>query len=409
MQTILQTTFDTYQLLETIGEGGAGRVYAAKNSGGDQVAIKILTGTSTEKRKRFKNETHFLMRNKHIHIIKVIDSGYSSHKSLDGPFYVMPIYWGSLRKALNAGIPPEVAIRIISNILDGVEAAHLQGIIHRDLKPENILIDQSYTEVVISDFGVAHFSEEELRTSIETKPASRLANFAYAAPEQRVPRDPAGIAADIYALGLIFHELFTGIVPHGTAYEPISAKFPSYAFLDPIIAHMLRHSPSERPANIASIKENIRRYEATFFQRQKIDKIDRTVVSGDAIIDKFAYTPPTLVGAYYEDGVLRLSLDEAPSKDWIVSLKNLGNYTSVSGIPPAAFNFKDRDVYVHVPNHTIQDVINYFKQWLPKATSELSHDLKRKNAEEKHRQVARLAEEKKRLEENLRINNSIRI
>jgi serine/threonine protein kinase len=102
---------------------------------------------------------------------------------------------------------------IFSQILDGVEAAHLQNVIHRDLKPENILCDQNFATIAIADFGTARFTEDILATAIETGPSQRLANFQYAAPEQRTVGGDVQATADIYALGLMLNELFTGSVP----------------------------------------------------------------------------------------------------------------------------------------------------------------------------------------------------
>lgn len=74
---------------------------------------------------------------------------------------------------------------------------------HRDLKPENILHDPIENRLVVSDFGIAHFTAELMHTLVETKLAERLANFHYAAPEQRRPGGLVDHRADIYALGLI--------------------------------------------------------------------------------------------------------------------------------------------------------------------------------------------------------------
>ena len=71
--------------------------------------------------------------------------------------------------------------------MDGIETAHLQGVAHRDLKTENILHDASSNTLAIADFGAARFTEDLLATTAVTEPAQRLANFQYAAPEQRAP------------------------------------------------------------------------------------------------------------------------------------------------------------------------------------------------------------------------------
>ena len=139
-------------------------------------------------------------------------------------------------------------------MLDGVEAAPLQGVVHRDLKPENILTDSVTGAIAIADFGVAHFTEDLLVTLVETSPAQRLANFLYAAPEQRAPGLDVGTPADIYSIGLLVNELFTGVVPHGTDYKEIAEISREHGYLDPLVEMMLRQAPNDRPQAIAEIK-----------------------------------------------------------------------------------------------------------------------------------------------------------
>ena len=97
----------------------------------------------------------------------------------------MQQYSGTLRTRMR-DIKPDDALRVFSQILDGVEAAHLANVWHRDLKPENILWNERDGTLVIADFGIALFEEEETYTADETKAAARMANFLYSAPEQRV-------------------------------------------------------------------------------------------------------------------------------------------------------------------------------------------------------------------------------
>ena len=149
-------------------------------------------------------------------------------------------YQCSLRKLMGDGISSDAVLPLFSNILDGVEAAHLKGVVHRDLKPENILYDGDSGTLAIADFGTARFTEDIVATLVETGDEQRLANFQYAAPEQRKPGQPVGVPADLYALGLILNEMFTGVVPQGTEYQPISSVSEEDAFLDEVIA-MLEH------------------------------------------------------------------------------------------------------------------------------------------------------------------------
>jgi len=86
---------------------------------------------------------------------------------------------------MDSGVSPSDVLTLFNDILDGVEAAHFQNVIHRDLKPENLLIKMPGRRVVVADFGVAHFEEEDLLTAVRTGVAERLANYRYSAPEQR--------------------------------------------------------------------------------------------------------------------------------------------------------------------------------------------------------------------------------
>jgi hypothetical protein len=182
----IETAFDSYQLTEQLGEGGAGRVYGGVASTGSPVAVKVLTSESKDKRRRFKNEIAFLSRNQHAHIVTVTDHGVAAAGSVRGPFYVMERYTGSLRDELNSKLSSDRVIPQFSQIIDGVEAAHFQEVTHRDLKPENVLIRNPGNIAAIADFGVASFTADQLLTLVKTAPTTRLANFQYAAPEQRV-------------------------------------------------------------------------------------------------------------------------------------------------------------------------------------------------------------------------------
>ena len=139
-----ETAFGTYTADEIIGEGGAGRVYAAVATDGSPVAVKLLSEIlrSSEKRNRFKNEVAFLARNRHRNIVPVIDHGLLKSSDASSPFYVMPRYDSSLRQMMRQGIKVDQVMPLFAQLLDGVEAAHLQGVIHRDIKPENVLFDR---------------------------------------------------------------------------------------------------------------------------------------------------------------------------------------------------------------------------------------------------------------------------
>jgi serine/threonine protein kinase len=406
-----ETTFGLYVVDEIIGEGGAGRVFGGSGPDNAPIALKLLSEdrASRDKRRRFKNEIAFLSRTRHPNIVPVIDHGVSRGQSYDGPFYVMTRFAGSVRDLIESKISADDTLPLFGQILDGVEAAHLNSVIHRDLKPENILHDKTGGKLAIADFGIAQFTEDLVATIVETTPSQRLANFQYAAPEQRVPGRLITIAADIYALGLILNELFTGLVPHGTQYRQVADVDERFAFLDPLIARMLSQTPSQRPGSIAEIKTSIQRYREEAVSLQRISQIDGTVIKSDVIDDPLAEDPPRLIGANWNQGQMTLVLDRSVSREWVDALHNMGRYTSVSNKPPMVFSFSGKQATVSAEEHQAQQIIDYFKSWLPTATNVLKHRLQVQAQQQESERREQLRREREEEERHLRVNQNLRI
>jgi serine/threonine protein kinase len=406
-----ETTFGIYKVDEILGEGGAGRVYGGTDTENHPVAIKLLARerATSEKRKRFKNEIAFLTRFKHRNLVAVIDHGVSIDGKGSDPFYIMPRYDHSLRVLIHEKIKKNEILPFFSQILDGTEAAHFKNVIHRDLKPENILHDKSTNTLAIADFGIARFTEEELvATAVETQENARMGNFQYAAPEQRTPGGDIRSAADIYSLGLILNEMFTGSVPHGTAYKQIGDVAPEYAFLDQIVSAMLRQSPGDRPDSIAAVKLQIQRHEAEAVTLQKLNQSQEEVVPAAEIDEPLANEPMRIINVDWSRGLLTIYLDRPTTKDWRRAIQNLGSYSSVYGKGPEAFTFDGNHAIVEASEHQVQDIINHFKNWLPRASLVLRSDLElraRKLDEERRR---RLQLEREAEEQRLRVLRNVR-
>ena len=407
----VETTFADYTLEELIGEGGAGRVYGGRSGDGSAVAVKVLSQghASSDKRRRFKNEIAFLARNRHPNIIPVIDHGVARSDGLDGPFYVMPRCSGSLRTLLNKGLQSAQVMPYFGQILNGVEAAHMQGAVHRDIKPENILFDSVANKLAIADFGIARLTEDVLATLVETSPGQRLANFQYAAPEQRQVGQPVTETADIYALGLILNEMFTGTVPHGTGYLTIGQVSNEHAYLDRIVDEMIRQQRGDRPASIAAVKAYMQRYEGEAISLQKLSKISETVILTSEIDDPLAIEPPRLVGADWNRGRLSLTLDRPVSHNWIQALQRMGNHTSVLGHGPETFAFRGTEASVSAQEHEVQQIIDFFKQWLPNATRTLRAALEDNARREESERRRNLELERQAEEQRLRVVANIRL
>jgi serine/threonine protein kinase len=383
------TPFATFTAAGILGEGGAGRVYHVRDEAGADAAIKLLNPerATKEKTRRFKNEYKFCHRNKHPNIITVRDVGITE----DGqaPFYVMPLAQGSLRKLMKDGIRADAVLKYFGQILDGVEAAHLHNVWHRDLKPENVLVLDDPSRLAIADFGVARFAEDELYTLVETGPNTRLANFLYAAPEQRNREATVDQRADIYALGLILNEMFTGEVPHGTEYKLIGSVAPQCAYLDDLVAQMLRQSAVARPVSIEVVKSELISRGNEFIVRQRVSELKETVVPVGDVDDPLVLDPVRIINVDWDNNVLTLTFQHTIPSAWRQAFMNMGNYTAPWGAGPESFTFSKNKASARVDADRAQTVVNYFKEWLPIAN---------RGYEELVRREKQLAEQAKRKE-----------
>jgi cell division septation protein DedD len=195
-----------YDVLGEAGHGAMGNVYKAKDrETGEIVALKMLKpeiASDEAMVARFKNELLFARRITHKNVCRVYE-----FNRVDGVAYTsMEFVEGeSLRSVLNrfGGLPLRKGIGIALQICSGLKEAHAQGIVHRDLKPENVMID-SHGDVKIMDFGIARSMEAVTKLT-----GTMIGTPAYMAPEQ-VAGKPVDYRTDIYSLGLMLYEVFTG-------------------------------------------------------------------------------------------------------------------------------------------------------------------------------------------------------
>jgi serine/threonine protein kinase len=406
---IIETAFNSYQLLDIVGQGGAGRVWRARDSAGESVAVKILHKANSDARKRFKNEILFCERTKHENIVPVIDRGAAQIKGVSVPFYVMPLFSGSLRDACLGTDDCARLLRLFDQVMSGVEAAHLNGVVHRDLKPENVLFDKNNDRLLVGDFGIANFTDEELYTAVETSHSSRLANFIYAAPEQKVRGRAVDRRTDIYALGLILNELFTGDVPLAPGYRVIGSVAVDYGWLDEIVGRMIQQDPAQRYSTIDSVKLELVARHQDFVARQRLSEIQNTVVPLGEEDDPLALEPPKLVDFEWDRGTLTLIMDKAVTAHWVGALQGMRNFAYSESAHPTSFNFKGNKATVSAREHIVQAVIDHFKSWLPIATATYKNEreaLRRRAAEEK---VAEIQKQQQELARRERLRKTIRL
>ncbi|MBZ0310267.1 MAG: serine/threonine protein kinase [Anaerolineae bacterium] len=206
---------DHYRLEMLLGHGGIARVYRAWDTKLKRhVALKVMDTPlrqNTDTTQRFYREAQTIASLKHPNIIGVHAFGES-----DGVLYmVMPSVEGAdLSKMLAKKKPlaPQEVLRIIREVCSALDYAHARGVIHRDVKPSNILLDKD-GRAILSDFGLVLLTEAGTRGEIFGSPH-------YIAPEQAVSSAKAVPQSDLYSVGIILYEMFTGRLPFDSD-EPI--------------------------------------------------------------------------------------------------------------------------------------------------------------------------------------------
>jgi tRNA A-37 threonylcarbamoyl transferase component Bud32 len=403
-----ETATERYTRIGVLGEGGSGRVFHVADDTGKAFALKVLRPelATGDRRRRFRNELNFLRKNRHQNVVSVIDDGLVQWDGAQAPFYVMPLYAGTLRTAPGARLPPDKALPAFAQILDGVEGAHLKGIIHRDLKPENVLYDEG-GRYAIADFGTAHFEEAELLTAVDTKAQERLANFLYAAPEQRIRGASVAATADLFALGLILNEMFTGEVIQGTGFKRIGDIAASYSYLDEIVERLVQYDPHARFPSIDELKRELIERKNKFIAQQALDRAQ------DQVIPKFApgvVQPVSLVGVDWAAGILRLKLNRAPEQGWIQRFRQpREGYQSVMRAEPAQFTFKGDEATVAADGQNAQAVTDHFKKYLLMATRGYQVDTDQETANREHQERQNLEAQRAAAAERLKVISNLKI
>src|SRR6202047_1926472 len=201
---------ERYEILELLGRGGMGAVYKARDTElGRLVALKLIRpdlASNPEILLRFKQELILAREVTHRNVIRIFDLG----QTKGFKFITMEFVEGrDLRAVLRerGKLPPDETVRIIAQVCRALESAHAAGVVHRDLKPQNIMLDVR-DRVYVMDFGIAH--------SLET-PGMTQTGVLMGTPEYMSPEQAKGIKvdarSDLFALGIIFYEMLTGISP----------------------------------------------------------------------------------------------------------------------------------------------------------------------------------------------------
>lgn len=259
----LPAQLGAYQLTERLGAGGMGVVYRGSAPGGTEVAVKVIREAVTseeETQRRFLREARAAARLDHPNIAQLWDFGRA-----DGLNYlVMELVPGQQLSSWRKSPPPgEHLLPVCFQILDALAYAHARGVIHRDLKPENIMIfgaEGELPRIKLMDFGVAHLRHDALASEAEEE-AGFVGTPAYMSPEQARRAAAVTPASDLYALGIMLHEMLAGYLPFRErsvaatllaqihAQPPVLAIRPGLAVAGPLkvtIERLLQKRPTDR-------------------------------------------------------------------------------------------------------------------------------------------------------------------
>jgi HAMP domain-containing protein/predicted Ser/Thr protein kinase len=263
-----------YRVVETLGKGGMGVVYRAHDGKLDEdVALKLLRPDVVKDDPtlldRFKQEIKLARRITHRNVLRTHDFD----EAAGVPYISMEYLDGVTLKDLirqKGALPTPVGLRIAKQICHGLEAAHAQGVVHRDIKPHNMLIMPETGDLKIMDFGIARLSEVKGAGKGMTSTGVVMGTPDYMAPEQAQGL-PADFRSDIYSLGVVFFEIFTGRLPFSgesvmtvvlkhiqeapPAPRSINPRMP--VELEAVILRCLEKEPDRRYANVEEILEDL--------------------------------------------------------------------------------------------------------------------------------------------------------
>ncbi len=279
---LIGVEFAGVRIERLIAQGGMGRVYEGRQEQPARaVAVKVMRpgARSPANQQRFRREAEVLGRLRHPGIAQIYLAGCQRVGGAEIPFFVMEFVTGAeplTRFCDRRGLPVRSRLELFAAACDAIAHGHAQGVVHRDLKPGNMLIDGDGRPKVI-DFGIARLMDgDESDTASCTETGQFVGTRPYMSPEQ-FGTEGAVIDArtDVYALGVVLHELLTGRFPHDLAGKSLgeTARIVQEAAparlvvpdrrlgrgLARIAATCLAKSPSRRYGSAAELAVDLRR------------------------------------------------------------------------------------------------------------------------------------------------------
>lgn len=286
---------NNFSFIRILGQGGQGVVVLATDNTGIEKAVKIMQLPTSRGRAnkvkidRLKQDLDFCLNNNHPNIIRYDNYGeFPKDEEVKTKFFyaVMDYFPQTLRDVINhrEDYSPLQRLDLLIQLIKAVNAAHDKRIIHRDIKPENVLINGYH--LVLSDFGIAHFEDAGLTVADDL-----LVNRNYLSPEQKIEGDALTItfASDIYSLGLIINECFTGENPAGSDYRHIEQYYPYLFELDNLVDMMMSYRADERPtADSVRIKLKIYNHDIRNQLDEIKDSLRTEMIDEDSILQTAA-------------------------------------------------------------------------------------------------------------------------
>ena len=253
---------DRYRIVALLGKGGMGEVYRADDLTLEQpVALKFLPESvagNPEAIARFRQEVRVARQVSHPNVCRVYDLG-----EIDGLYFLSMEYvdgedLGSLLRRIGR-LPYDKGLEIARRLCAGLGAAHAKGVLHRDLKPANVMLD-GRGQVLLTDFGLAGLSGEIAGAEV------RNGTPAYMAPEQLSGQEVT-VQSDIYSLGLVLYEIFTGKLPfesdtltgllrartENTPVKPTTLVKDLDPLVERVILRCLEARPALRPSSAVAV------------------------------------------------------------------------------------------------------------------------------------------------------------
>jgi predicted Ser/Thr protein kinase len=294
---MIGTTLSHYRVLELLGRGGMGEVYAAEDLKlRRRVALKVLPpemAADPERRHRFEREARAIASLNHPGIVTI----YSVEHERGIAFLTMELVEGRTLDQCMAkgGMPLPDFLRIAIPLAEAIHGAHERGILHRDLKPSNVMLTKD-GRIKVLDFGLAKLTEPAttapqtmLRQPVTTSVGQIMGTVSYMAPEQAEGKE-VDHRADIFGLGVLLYELASGVRPFAGETNVT------------ILIGLLRDTPrsiselrADFPASVAQIiqrcleKDPAQRYQSAAELRADLDAV-RAASSGQRlVVPRWAY------------------------------------------------------------------------------------------------------------------------